>query len=122
MDPGAPNDLEASLYPPDPALLDPLASKGLPETQKTGEAPSAVGAAEDLSTYTFSRRRLNPVQKDSSREPLVLVACGQSCLGVWFFGSYLFDMEQDPSPRSHIYICGCLRWRTTISSSTPIMK
>lgn len=76
MDPRALPGLEPSLNPPDSASLNSLPSKGLSETHQGGKVRSAAGAAENLSTYTFPRGRLNQVQIDPSREPLVLVACG----------------------------------------------
>lgn len=74
--------LGPSTYPSDIASRDSLPPKGLPETQQIGETGHAAGAAEGLSTYKFPRQRLKQVQTDSSREPLVLVACGLSPLHV----------------------------------------
>lgn len=122
MDSGAPPGLELSVYPLDSASLDSLPSKGILEMQKIGEVRSAAGATDNLSTYTFPRRRLNLVQNDSSRKPLVLVACGQPSVDLFFPGHIFFDTGQDPFRRSHSYICGCLRWLLIISSSTLTMK
>ncbi len=49
------------------------------EAPKVAEDGKAAEEAENLATYTFPRQRLKQVQVDPSREPLVLVACGQSC-------------------------------------------
>jgi hypothetical protein len=47
-------------------------------TQKWAEDGNATDKTENLTSYTFPRQRLKQVQVDPSREPLVLVACGQS--------------------------------------------
>lgn len=80
MDSGALSGLEPSVHPSN--IASP--AKGLLETQQIGETQHVTAAAENLSTYNFSRQRLRQAQTDSSREPLVLVACGLSPLHMFF--------------------------------------
>ena len=87
MDPVALPGLKPWVYPHDSTSLGSLPAEGLSETQQVEEVWSTARAGENLSSYTFPRQRLNQVQNDSSRDPLVLVACGQSLNGhvlPWF--------------------------------------
>ena len=120
MDPTAQPSLGPSVHHSKIVSPDLLPPKGLPETQQIGETLQAAGAAENLSTYAFPQQRLKQVQNDSSREPLVLVACGLFPLHVLFHALIcrfnFFNMSQDPFLQSHFYIYGYLRWLMITSS------
>ncbi|MCJ1253475.1 hypothetical protein MMC24_001287 [Lignoscripta atroalba] len=64
----------------------------VPETQTNGQPASS--AADDLTTYSFPSNRLKGVMNDSSKTPLLLVACG-SFSPITYLHLRMFEMVAD---------------------------
>ncbi|KAI9818908.1 MAG: hypothetical protein M1827_007729 [Pycnora praestabilis] len=64
----------------------------VPENQSNGISPPS--APNDMTTYTFPENRLRGVLRDSSKTPLVLVACG-SFSPITYLHLRMFEMAAD---------------------------
>jgi len=64
----------------------------LPESQTNGQPDASI--ANDMSTYAFPQTRLKRVMNDSSKTPLLLVACG-SFSPITYLHLRMFEMAAD---------------------------
>lgn len=68
------------------------AQTSVPTAQTNG--PPAAMTAQQLRAYNFPRDRLKPVMADSSKTPLLLVACG-SFSPITYLHLRMFEMAAD---------------------------
>ena len=72
--------------------LDTGIREAVPESQTNGQLDAS--AANDMSNYTFPHHRLKRVMNDSSKTPLLLVACG-SFSPITYLHLRMFEMAAD---------------------------
>lgn len=66
--------------------------EAVPESQRNGQIDAS--AASDMSNYTLPQHRLKRVMSDSSKTPLLLVACG-SFSPITYLHLRMFEMAAD---------------------------
>ncbi|MCJ1364465.1 hypothetical protein MMC16_003576 [Acarospora aff. strigata] len=72
--------------------LETSVPESVPESHSDGQAP--VSDVNDLSNYSFPQHRLKTVVNDSSKTPLLLVACG-SFSPITYLHLRMFEMAAD---------------------------
>lgn len=72
--------------------LETSAPEAVPDSQLNGELD--VSTTSDISNYTFPHHRLKRVMNDSSKTPLLLVACG-SFSPITYLHLRMFEMAAD---------------------------
>ena len=66
--------------------------EAVPESQTNGQPDASV--TSDMSSYTFPHHRLKRIMDDSSKTPLLLVACG-SFSPITYLHLRMFEMAAD---------------------------
>jgi len=72
--------------------LETSTPEAVPESQTNGQIDTS--AASDMSSYTFPQHRLKRLMSDSSKTPLLLVACG-SFSPITYLHLRMFEMAAD---------------------------